>query len=254
MHRYSDSIDWGQKSLGIKPLDKETYLLLGLNYLDLRDWDKARHHFERAVELAPDYGRAYIGLGNVAQRTGDLQNAIKFYRTAMKHLSDLNAYLDLGWAQILLGDLPGARESFGHLITAGAMEFLAFYYLGLVDTIEERHEKASARFESALAVCRKQLASDPDNPYCLMATAEALACLDQKDEARATAERAARLEPGNGALTLELARVRALVGDADAALATLRDALTQPMGPSLFEVRRDPHFGTLDLSSLSDES
>jgi len=251
MHQYSDSIDWGQKSLGIKPLDKETYLLLGLNYLDLREWDKARHHFERAIELAPDYGRAYLGLGNVAQKTGDLQGAIRLYRTALKYLTDVNAYLDLGWAQILLSDLAGARESFGHLIAAGAMEFLAFYYLGLVDTVEERHEKASARFESALAVCRKQLIHDPDNPYCLMATAQALACLGQKDEARATAERAARLETGNGALTLELARVRALLGDSEAALAALKDALAQPMGPSLFEVRRDPHFGTVDLSVLS---
>ncbi|MBD3297881.1 MAG: protein kinase, partial [candidate division Zixibacteria bacterium] len=44
MRQYNDSISWGEKSLRIKPMDRETYLLLGLNYLDLRDWDKARHH------------------------------------------------------------------------------------------------------------------------------------------------------------------------------------------------------------------
>jgi tetratricopeptide (TPR) repeat protein len=254
MRRYSDSIDWGQKSLRMKPMDRETYLLLGLNYLDLREWDKARHHFERAIELSPDYGRAYMHLGNVRQKTGDLEGALKLYRTALKYLMDVNAYLDLGWVQILMRKLDGAREAYDHLIAEGAMEFTAFYQLGLIDDLEGRHEKALGRYESAISICRKQLANDPDNPYCLATLAQAQARLGKKDEAIATAGRAAAMESGNGAITLELARVRAICGDSGGALVAIAGALHQPMGPSVFEITVDPHFADLDLSQLPAES
>ena len=61
----------------------------------------------------------------------------------------------------------------------------------------------------------------------------------------------AELEGGNGSLTLERARVSAILGDGAKSLELLRQALSQPMGPSEFEVSADPHFAQLDLSTLS---
>jgi tetratricopeptide (TPR) repeat protein len=254
MRKYDDSINWGQKSLRLKPMDRETYLLLGLNYLDLRDWDKARHHLERAIELSPDYGRAYMHLGNVYQKSGNLPEALRQYRQALRFLTDVNAYVDLGWAQVLMRDFPGARESYDRLISAGTLEFIAFYNLGVVDFLEGFREKGMGRFESAIAMCRKQLASDPDNPYCLMVLAQSEAHLGKRSDALAHASQATRLESGNGAITLELARVQANLNDSDATLKTLEHALRQPMGPSLFEIKTDPHFDRLDHSLLPPDS
>ncbi|MEW5873959.1 MAG: protein kinase [Candidatus Zixiibacteriota bacterium] len=253
MRKYDDSINWGQKSLRLKPMDRETYLLLGLNYLDLRDWDKARHHLERAIELSPDYGRAYMHLGNVYQKSGNLPEALRQYRQALRHLTDVNAYVDFGWAQVLMRDFPGARDSYDRLIAAGTLEFIAFYNLGVVDLLEGYREKGMGRFESAIAMCRKQLTSDPDNPYCLMVLAQSEARLGKRDDALAHSSQATRLESGNGAITLELARVHANMEDADGARRTLELALQQPMGPSLFEIKADPHFDRLDLSPLPAE-
>ncbi|GAB4315072.1 MAG: hypothetical protein Kow0074_02460 [Candidatus Zixiibacteriota bacterium] len=248
MRQYNDSISWGEKSLRIKPMDRETYLLLGLNYLDLRDWDKARHHFERAIELSPDYGRAYLHLGNVHQKTGDLQGAVKLYKTALKFLTDINAYLDLGWAQLLNRELREAREAYNRLITEGALEFLAFYYLGVIDELDDKPDKASGRFESVISICRRQLSSDPANPYCLMTLAQSQARMGQHELAITSSAKAGKIEEGNGAITLELARVLALVGDEPGAVHAIEQALRQPMGPSIFEVKNDPHFDKLDLS------
>ncbi|HWO57185.1 MAG TPA: protein kinase [bacterium] len=251
MHRYEDSIDWGMKSLRMKPMDRETYLLLGLNYLDLRDWDKARHHFERAIELSPDYGRAYLHLGNVHQKLGFLEEAVRQYRTAMKYLTDVNIYLDLGWALLLRGDHAGARESYNTLITLGKVEFLAFYYLGLLDALDGATERAMARFESTVSMCRKQLSGDPDNPYCVVTLAQALARLGTRDEAVAQESRVGQLEGGNGAITLERARVYAILGEAVRARELLTLALSQPMGPSDFEVSVDPHFAGMQSPAPS---
>jgi eukaryotic-like serine/threonine-protein kinase len=250
MHRYEDSIDWGMKSLRLKPMDRETYLLLGLNYLDLRDWDKARHHFERAIELSPDYGRAYLHLGNVSQKMGRVSEAIQHYRTALKFVSDVNIYLDLGWALLITEDNTGARAAYEELITQGKVEFLAFYYLGLIDFLEGATEKAIARFESTVSMCRKQLAGDADNPYCLATLALALARVGNFSEAEVQSERVAQIEPSNGSLTIERARVYAIAGNEAKALELLRLSLSQPMGPSEFEISADPHFANLQLSPI----
>jgi tetratricopeptide (TPR) repeat protein len=251
MHRYEDSIDWGMKSLRLKPMDRETYLLLGLNYLDLRDWDKARHHFERAIEMSPDYGRAHLHLGNVHQKLGQTQAAIQQYRKALKYITDVNINLDLGWALLVTGDRDGARASYEELITQGKVEFLAFYYLGLIDLLEGATERAAARFESTVSMCRKQLANDPDNPYCLVTLAQALARLGNASEAETQANRVANLEPGNGALTLERARVFSTMGNTEMAVTLLKQALAQPMGPSEYEIKVDPHFAGIETHALS---
>jgi predicted Zn-dependent protease len=101
-----------------------------------------------------------------------------------------------------------------------------------------------------MAICRKQLASDPDNTYCRMILAQSQARLGQKDEALENAAKAASAETGNGGITVELARTRALCGDAGGALVALASALNQPMGPSVFEIKADPHFAGIDLSQL----
>ena len=48
-------------------------------YLDLRDYGNAREGFETAVRLNPRNSRAWLGLGVVAQRSGDLNLAIQDY-------------------------------------------------------------------------------------------------------------------------------------------------------------------------------
>lgn len=253
MHKYDDSIAWGMKSLNMKPMDRETYLLLGLNYLDLRDWDKARHHFEKAIELSPDYGRAYLHLGNVFQKTGHLTEAVQQYRTALKYVSDVNIFLDMGWALLVQKDFAGARESYERLITEGKVEFMAFYYLGLMDSLDGATERAAARFESTVSMCRKQLSGDPENPYCLATLAQASAQLGNFAEAVTYADKVGQIEDGNGALTLERARVFAIAGDTQGTLSLMSQALTQPMGPSNFEISVDPHFKAIDLGSLPQE-
>jgi tetratricopeptide (TPR) repeat protein len=250
MHRYDDSIDWGMKSLKIKPLDRETYLLLGLNYLELHDWNKARHHFERAIELSPDYGRAHLYLGNVCQKTGGLAEAVRHYKTALKFIQDVNIYLDMGWTLILQQDLRGARESYESLIKFGKGEFLAFYFLGMIDLLEGANEKAMGRFESAASMCQKLLSGDPDNPYCLATLAQSLARTGRGPEALIQAARVGQLASGNGTLTLERARVHAILGDSAKSLELLKQSLTQPAGPSDFEIRTDPHFAHLDLAPI----
>jgi tetratricopeptide (TPR) repeat protein len=57
---------------------------LGLSYLQLGDSDQAQQSYEEAVHLDPHNAVAFIGLGVLAQRKGNLAEAVSRYSDAMK--------------------------------------------------------------------------------------------------------------------------------------------------------------------------
>ena len=57
---------------------------LGLDYRCLKDYDHARQSYAAALNLQPNSARAFIGLGVIAQRTGDFAEAAKNYSSAVE--------------------------------------------------------------------------------------------------------------------------------------------------------------------------
>jgi tetratricopeptide (TPR) repeat protein len=68
---------------------------MGLAYRQLGDYADARESFQRAVNLNPDDGESWLGLGIMAHRLGDLNTAIPAYSNALKVES-------LDWVYVLL--------------------------------------------------------------------------------------------------------------------------------------------------------
>ena len=56
---------------------------LGSAYRQLGDFAKARNCYETALQLNPNRAMAFIGLGLIAQKTGDLPEAVRQYSRAM---------------------------------------------------------------------------------------------------------------------------------------------------------------------------
>jgi len=70
----------------------------GYAYGGLRDYGRARESFQAAVDLNPSQARAWMGLGVVAQRAGDVNRAIDDYSHSLKaHPTDV-AYVLLARA------------------------------------------------------------------------------------------------------------------------------------------------------------
>ncbi|MGD8915796.1 MAG: tetratricopeptide repeat protein [Syntrophobacterales bacterium] len=55
------------------------YHSLGKTYEGLNQYDKARISYERAVEFNPDYAEAYLSLGKLLYRSGERQKAIESF-------------------------------------------------------------------------------------------------------------------------------------------------------------------------------
>ncbi|MFZ0758770.1 MAG: tetratricopeptide repeat protein [Candidatus Sulfotelmatobacter sp.] len=82
----------------------------GIDYRGLKDYVHARQSYTAALSLQPETARAFMGLGVIAQRTGDFAEAVKDYgRAADLEPSDV-AYLLLSQALQQNGQ-PGAAQA-----------------------------------------------------------------------------------------------------------------------------------------------
>jgi len=63
---------------------EQTYSNLGFAYRDLKDYAQARANFQRAVEINPEDERSWMGIGLMAQKSGDLSGAIQAYNNSLQ--------------------------------------------------------------------------------------------------------------------------------------------------------------------------
>ena len=71
---------------------------LGFAYRDLKDYGQARSSFEYAVEINPNDARSWLGIGLMAQKSGDVNAASAAYAKALK-------IAPLDWGYLLLADV-----------------------------------------------------------------------------------------------------------------------------------------------------
>lgn len=87
--------------------------LLGKEYLKQRRLDEATRSLRKALELAPDYVRARVSLGDAHRFRGEIQQAEREYRLALvAKPGDAEAAFGLGTIAMDRGDVASARASF----------------------------------------------------------------------------------------------------------------------------------------------
>jgi tetratricopeptide (TPR) repeat protein len=84
-------------------------------------WQEAIQQYQAAVQLDPDLGRAYIGLGNAYHNTGQAQEAMKYYKVALSKvdgMSEREKYRTRGAYYLLIRDTDKAIEQQTQLVRA----------------------------------------------------------------------------------------------------------------------------------------
>ena len=112
IQQYEKVLSITQSTPGLDVASREkAFSNMGLAYRDLHDYGRARASFEEAVELNPRDASAWIGVGTMAEKTGDLKLAVNAYSEAARvHPTDVG-YLLLARASRLGGDESGARRA-----------------------------------------------------------------------------------------------------------------------------------------------
>jgi Tfp pilus assembly protein PilF len=81
---YKEAIGYLQQAIASYTNFFEAQLLLGVAYMDLREWDNAEVSLQRAVEIKPDSGAAKIYLGEVYWRQKRYPDAEQTLREGLK--------------------------------------------------------------------------------------------------------------------------------------------------------------------------
>jgi Flp pilus assembly protein TadD len=87
------------------------YSDMGSAYRQIGAYERARQSFVAALNLNPKDAMSLVGMGLLAQRKGDLPEAISYYSLAMAYAPTDVGYILLAQAEARAGHFPEAREA-----------------------------------------------------------------------------------------------------------------------------------------------
>jgi tetratricopeptide (TPR) repeat protein len=100
-----------QKLLDASPGDAFLRYAIAKEYESLGEVGRALHGYVELLDLQPEYVGAYLHLGHLLERTGDLPAALATYQRGMvvaQNLGDRHAFNELASAKMLLDDSDDA--------------------------------------------------------------------------------------------------------------------------------------------------
>ena len=192
---------------------KAAYVAKGKEYLAQRDYQKARVEFRNALQIAPNDPALRFDNGLVAEKLGDVRNAVQLYRAAIE----------------VDGDYTPAHAGLGRLLVFAGMPKQA---IGEVDAALARHPddpalltvRAGARLQQgdkagALDDGLRAVALGPGDEDALGALAAIEIANAQQDKARALLESAVAKAPQSVELRLLLAHLYYDIGQPQSSVA-----------------------------------
>lgn len=182
--RFAEATTVLEESLSRRPASAKAHILLGESRLKLKEFQKAKDEFQKAIRLDASSSRAYHGLSQAAARLGQQEEAEK-YRAEFARLRKLEE--DSGRKRQeegkgLRGDEHVAPHTAAQILSMAGKTYLA-------------HQQADEG-EKCL-VRAAELSSEEVS--CRAALAELYAFQGRFEEALATVEQLRKLEPTNPA-------------------------------------------------------
>ncbi len=139
-----------ERAIQLNPDSSEAQAIMGLLESSTipPNIEKAEVHFEKAIELNPNYAIAYSWYSNLL--TTDLEKSFELRRKALR-LNPMSLLANDHYAQklILVGRVDEAIEIVEHMFTIDASSHLAYKSLGRLKASEGKYAEASVAFEKA---------------------------------------------------------------------------------------------------------
>lgn len=184
-------IETNQKALTLDPDLLEAKFGIAMVYFHHRRFAESRRTIEDILKKDSQFHAGYLRLGMIADLSGNLDGALKYYRRA----TELKPYDEDSW------------------------RFLAGVHRKLGDM-----EAAEVAALKVIEVTSRKLEASLDDITVMSRLAEAYARFGSKEEAHATLKRVFELEPNDGLAVYNCSCAYALLGESRPALISLRRA------------------------------
>jgi len=194
--KVDEAIPHFQKALQIQPDFTEAHYNLGLALLKSGKVDEAIAHFQRALQIKPDSAETHNNLGNALLKQGKVYEAIAHYQKALQIQPDYaEARNNLGNTLLEMGSVDEAIYHFQKALQTKPDYAEAHYNLGDALLKKGRMDEAMMHFQRALEI-NPDFAEARNNLAWVLATCSQ-ASLRNGNQAVALAQRANQLA-GNG--------------------------------------------------------
>jgi tetratricopeptide (TPR) repeat protein len=175
----------------------EAHFKMGLVSFNLGEYEPAREHFNRSLELEPDRAAAvHHNLGVLAYQLGDMDTALAEFQSALEaDPDDADTHYQLGATYLILA-----------------------YPMGATQPDSDRLAQAKAEFDRALEV-------SPGKPEALVGLANIYMLQNDMDQAIELLEQVVAERPDMREALFALGRSYAAVGETEKAITTLQQFL-----------------------------
>lgn len=250
--RFAEALTRLERASKLNPRSTQPFYEMGIVFTERRRYSEARHYYEAVLNIDPDHVGASSSLAEIPLlRDGDAGPL----RAWLSRPGNEARWVDrwrLGYRSGDYSEALRALEQVNREVIAGQTVYHPVSLLaGLTHAAAGEPQAALAAFDSALAVIDAALRSEPGDARLYSAKGLALAGLGREDEAVRAGLRAVELMPPSvdvlnaSDYVLDLARIHAMLGDRDAAIAELDRYLSGPGEWSLRGLMTEPVFATL---------
>lgn len=153
-----DEAEAAYKEILAKRSFPEVHFNLGYIYGQRKDWAAAEAAFQKAIELRPDYGEAYVALAKVYQDSGQGTKAMEVLaKAAAANQQDAKVQFNLGVFHLNAGKSDEAIAAFQKAAELDPANPEVYYHLGTLAVGQNKVPEAISYLE-------KYLSMNPQNP------------------------------------------------------------------------------------------
>jgi serine/threonine protein kinase/cytochrome c-type biogenesis protein CcmH/NrfG len=208
----SRAIETNQKALELEPTSLEAKFGIAMVYFHHQRFAESKRTIEEILKENSEFYPGYLRLGMIAERSNDLEGALKYYRRA----AELKPYDEDAWRF-----LAGIHRKLGNVKAAEQVA---------LKVVEITSRKLEASLEDIIVMSR---------------LAEAYARFGSKEEATAAIRRVLELAPTDGLAVYNCSCAYALLGETEASLLLLRRAFESGFRTVAHWARTDSAFHSM---------
>lgn len=207
--RHSEAERLYRDLLEISPDDIDGNNLLGLLYIECRQFAKAREVIHKAIAIQPNDPQSHYNIGIASKECGDAAAAIEhFQESARLAPENIEAWVALGNMQKLERQLSEAAQSYRQAIAINAFHTAA--QAGLSDTLNDAGVESNnrQRYEEALQFYREAVEANASNVKASLNLGILLEQLGDGESAAKAFETAIRAQPDFADAHFQLAHLK----------------------------------------------
>ena len=238
-----------ERAIALRPQFWANHAALGVACFRLGKYDQAEAAFRRVTELQPDNPWGFQQLGATYQARGDFATAMQHYERSIGLGPLASTYSNIGTVHFAERRYEQAVAAYRRACELSRRDPRLRRNLGDALMKVGRPREARAAYVEAIALVQDALKVNPKSASNLALLAVCEAKVQRFAEARQHAANAVELAPSDPEILYRRAIVHALAGDPDAALSSLRLAVSHGYSPrlareddDLASLRVDPRF------------